>query len=78
VLNRRTLWAAFLLICSGVAASDAAAQNNPSAAYVVMGPQGAVARAVFEGTATASCPKIDFGVDQPPLGTKSASILGGP
>jgi hypothetical protein len=75
---RRTLWAAFLLICSGIAASDAAAENSLLAAYVVMGPQGAVARAVFEGTVTASCPKIDFGVDQPSMDVRAQPSPGFP
>jgi hypothetical protein len=76
VLDRRTLWAAFLFISSGIAAPDAAAQNSLSAAYVVMGPQGAVARAVFEGTA--SCPKIDFGVDQPSMDVRAQPSAGFP
>ncbi len=76
VLDRRTLWAAFLFICSGIAASDAAAQNSLSAAYVVMGPQGAVARAVFEGTAT--CPEIVFGVDHPWMDVRAQPSPGFP
>ncbi len=57
---RQFLWGFFALICSATPPTHAAAQE---ASYVVMGPEGAVARAVFQNDVR--CPAIEFdGVQQ--------------
>lgn len=64
-LNRRAPWGVFALVCGAIASTDAAAQNELEAAYVVMGPDdgmghdsAGVARAVFDGDI--ACPQIEF------------------
>jgi hypothetical protein len=57
-LDRRALGGVFALICAAIMSTAAAAQNNLLAAYVVMGPDGAVARAIFPGNF--ECPSIEL------------------
>ena len=74
--RRRALWGACALIWGALASTAAAAQNSRLVAYVVMGQQGAVARAVVEGNA--NCPKIEIGPDQPSMDVRARPSSGFP
>lgn len=70
-LNRRALGGAFALICAAMVSTAAAAENNLLAAYVVMGPDAAVARAIFDGKVICPTIKIELDTGSLPMDTRA-------
>ena len=70
-LNRRAVGGAFALICAAMVSTAAAAENNLLAAYVVMGPDAAVARAIFDGKVICPTIKIELDTGSLPMDTRA-------
>lgn len=70
----RATYAPLAALCWALASSGAAAQTAPAASYVVMGPQGAVARTILLGAA--QCPEIELGTAAQPMQLRATPDAG--